>query len=94
MSDLKKLHHSFGIELVYNEIEWKMIIIQRKYINDAINRLGMESSKIVATPLDTNVKVTKSIEMSREEMNNYPFQQLVGSLMYLTVSTRQIYATP
>jgi hypothetical protein len=52
----------------------------------------MENSKEVSTPMDPNVKLSKEMcpktEKEKEEMTRCPYQNLIGSLMYLSVSTR------
>ena len=65
---------------------------QRKYIEDVLIRFGMENSKSVTTPLDNSIKLSKKMEpITKEEiseMKMIPYQSLIGSLMYLAVSTR------
>jgi hypothetical protein len=52
----------------------------------------MENSKEVSTPMDPNVKLSKEMcpktEKEKEEMTRCPYQNLIDSLMYLSVSTR------
>jgi len=47
----------------------------------------MENCKPVSTPMDGNAKLKRS-EPSDEVFERYPYQNLIGSLMYLAVSTR------
>lgn len=52
----------------------------------------MKNSKPMETPMDGNSKLSKEMEPSMEqeskEMKGVPYQSLIGSLMYLAVSTR------
>ncbi|XP_053958679.1 uncharacterized protein LOC128863506 [Anastrepha ludens] len=52
----------------------------------------MEECKPVATPANASIKLSKAMSPKTEEERNsaskLPFQNLVGSLMYLAVSTR------
>lgn len=48
----------------------------------------MQDCKPARTPLDTNVQLTKPSRANKKIMRQYPFQRLIGALMYLAVSTR------
>ena len=53
-----------------------------------MSRFGMENSKPVSTPLDPGTKLAKLDSCLKEELEEYPFRELIGSLMYLAVGTR------
>lgn len=62
---------------------------QCMYIQEILKRFGMEDSKPVGTPSDTSVKLT--IQMVNNETSiagKVPYQEAVGSLLYLTQATR------
>ncbi|XP_036341059.1 secreted RxLR effector protein 161-like [Rhagoletis pomonella] len=48
----------------------------------------MTECKPAKTPLETNFKIEKSTEFDEEVMARYPYQRLIGALMYLAVTTR------
>lgn len=52
----------------------------------------MVDCKPALTPLNSSIKLTKSMspkdEEERKEMSNKPYRSLIGSLMYLATSTR------
>lgn len=53
-----------------------------------MNRFGMQDSKAVSIPLDLSKKLTKPENTSKEEMDSYPYREIIGSLMYLSNGTR------
>lgn len=62
---------------------------QSNYIKEILERFGMQDSKPVKTPSDTSQKL--SVQMVTEEnslVGLVPYQEAVGSLLYLTQSTR------
>ncbi|KFD66840.1 hypothetical protein M514_20984 [Trichuris suis] len=48
----------------------------------------MQNCKPATTPLAPNLKLTKPLTVSKEEMLRFPYQMLIASLMYLAVATR------
>lgn len=92
MKDLGKLHCCLGIEFQQDSNSNSIFMHQKKYIDNTLNKFGMQDEKPVTAPLDGNIKLSKSIKPSTEdeinEMKNFPYQSLIGSLMYLAVSTR------
>ena len=92
MKYLGKLHYCLGIEFQQDPISKSIFMCQKKYIDDVLSKFGMQVAKPMVTPLDGNVKLTKEMEPSTEEesqeMKGVPYQSLIGSLMYLAVSTR------
>jgi hypothetical protein len=90
MKDMGQIKYCLGIE--FNVKKNKVTMSQKKYVDDLLKRFGMENSKEVSTPMDPNVKLSKEMcpktEKEKEEMTRCPYQNLIGSLMYLSVSTR------
>lgn len=69
---------NFGIELD-----------QEAYINDMLVRFGMENSKPVGTPSDTHEKLsTTMVTVETSLVGKVPYQEAVGSLLYLAQCTR------
>ena len=52
----------------------------------------MQNWKAVTAPLDNNVKITKDMcsetQQKKSEMKNFPYRQLIGSLISLSVAIR------
>lgn len=64
-------------------------IDQSHYVKQVIERFGMNGCKPVATPSDVNQKL--SVTMWSEEnslVGKVPYQELIGSLLYLSGATR------
>lgn len=59
-------------------------IHQEKYIDKILKKFNMEDCKTSVTPIEPNLKLLKSDKSE----NNLPYQQLIGTLMYLAVATR------
>ena len=70
----------------------KLWIHQRPYATDILSCFSMLDSKPVTTPMDPNVKLSKSqspqTDAEKEEMKNYPYLQATGALLYLALCTR------
>ena len=60
---------------------------QKKYTAEVIAKIKMETCKTSVTPLNGNEGLQKPID-AEDETGNFPYQSLVGSLMYLAVCTR------
>lgn len=88
MKYLGKINYGLGIEFVQNLNEGKIFMYQRKYTLDVLKRFGMENSKPVKTPLEVGIKLQKPDKVDQDEIKKFPYQRLIGSLMYLAVSTR------
>lgn len=59
---------------------------QEKFIDSILKRFNMISCKTSDTPMEVNLKLEKAVNDNCGE--TYPYQQLIGSLMYLSVLTR------
>ena len=86
MKDLGKIRHCLGFE--FTHAADKIFMTQTIQILQILKRFGMEDSRPVGTPIDSGAKLLKPENPSREEMEMYPFRELIGSLMYLAVGTQ------
>ena len=75
-----------GMELNYKKE--KLIISQKNCIKRLLNVYGMNDCNVVSSPIDANQKLNEDngSPSSDEKIRNY--QELLGRLMYLSVSTR------
>lgn len=62
----------------------KITVDQEQYVENLLRRFNMSDCKTAETPMEINLK----LEKSQNVCNDFPFRQLIGSLMYLAVSTR------
>ena len=71
-----------------------LFIDQEQYVEEVLQRFGMEDCKPSMTPLAVGGKLTKQGEgEEKEEASGVPYRPAIGSLMYLMVSTRPDLAT-
>ncbi|KPJ16606.1 Retrovirus-related Pol polyprotein from transposon TNT 1-94 [Papilio machaon] len=86
MRDLGKADLFLGMRLQQTEDD--ITLDQEGYIEKILARFDMQDCKPVSTPLIAGYRLTKPVETNYEPPNNIPYQELVGSLMYLAVCTR------
>jgi hypothetical protein len=79
MKDLGKLHHFLGMQ-VQRSVDG-MVLSQRQYMIDILDRAGMAECKPCTTPVDTTPKVSA---------NPSDYRSLAGALQYLTFTRPDI----
>lgn len=82
MKDIGKLKNILGLEISYEKNQLK--ITQRRYIQKALKKYNMENCKPISTPIEPYLKLEKSENCDK----NIPYQNLIGTLMYLAVASR------
>lgn len=92
MKDLGPIDQCLSIKFHQDrESNW-MSVSQEGLIKEIIQKFNMEDCKPALTPLDISKKLTKATSPKNEEehkkMLDKPYRSLIGSLMYLAVSTR------
>ena len=75
-----------GMDIIRDRTAHTISLVQRRLTNDLLDRHGMAECKPLSVPLSTAIKLTKDGEPLDTSVNNY--SQLIGSLMYLSISTR------
>lgn len=92
MKDLGEASSCVGLHITRNREEGKIFIDQSKYINAILAKFNMSDCKPVATPFDSNQKLSSDMspktEIEVQEMAKVPYQEAVGSILYLTQGTR------
>ncbi|KAG6616458.1 Integrase catalytic core protein [Phytophthora cinnamomi] len=84
MTDSGKCSFVLGIEVVDNA-DGSVTLSQARYINDILERFGMQDCKPAASPVDISMKLVSSDAMTKLDA---PFREAVGALMHLMTSTR------
>nr|GEZ22100.1 retrovirus-related Pol polyprotein from transposon TNT 1-94 [Tanacetum cinerariifolium] len=82
MSDLGRMRHFLGVEAIQSVDG--ILISQRRYAQEVLTRFGMKNSNAVKNPIVQGTLLSK--DEAGEEVDNTLYKQLVGSLMYLTVT--------
>ncbi|XP_026475639.1 uncharacterized protein LOC113380719 [Ctenocephalides felis] len=82
IKDLGKAKCCLGIRINY-EKDGSIILDQERYIDQLLNKFNMQDCKQAGTPMESDLKLS-----SGKIEQELPYQQLIGSLMYLAVMTR------
>ncbi|XP_065637550.1 uncharacterized mitochondrial protein AtMg00810-like [Quercus suber] len=86
MKDLGTLNYFLGLEVISSSDGY--YLSQAKYASDLLSKAGIIDNKIVSTPLEYNAKLTP---LDGEPISDAScYHQLVGSLIYLTVTRLDI----
>uniref|UniRef100_A0A2N9FPW0 Reverse transcriptase Ty1/copia-type domain-containing protein n=1 Tax=Fagus sylvatica TaxID=28930 RepID=A0A2N9FPW0_FAGSY len=82
MKDLGTLSYFLGLEVTSSSDGY--YLSQAKYASDLLSKAGLTDSKTVPTPLELNVKLNTTDSEPLSDATLY--RQLVGSLIYLTIT--------
>ncbi|KAM8701348.1 hypothetical protein ACLKA7_001844 [Drosophila subpalustris] len=88
MKDFGAVKTCLGIEFEQNKEKHQVFLSQEKYINAILKRFGMTDCKPALTPIESKSVLRRPDEPNEDEMRKYPYQNLIGSLMFLSVTTR------
>ena len=98
MTDLGELHHCLSIEFKRDRAARTITMSQKHFIEEVLERFGMQDCKPIGTPIDPKARLLKLTEeefkQCEGEMEGVPYKQAVGSLMYIMVGTRPDLAFP
>ncbi|UYV70364.1 hypothetical protein LAZ67_7002686 [Cordylochernes scorpioides] len=73
-----------GIENIKEDV--RLILKQENYINKILQKYNMQDCKHISTPLDPNTNLDNF--NSSKEVNKTQYQELIGSLLYLSTKSR------
>lgn len=92
MKDLGVVTSVLGMNIVRDLKCGTISIDQSHYITEILERFGMQDCHPVLSPMDINVKLSKdtcpNTVVDRNYMENIPYQEAVGSLMYAAQVSR------
>lgn len=87
MKDIGDVTSCLGMRV--SQTENSIEIDQERYILDILERFGMSECKPIGTPRDTHQKLsTEQVTDDNSLVGKVPFQEAVGSLLYLAQATR------
>lgn len=86
VNDLGELKHCLGMR--FERRNDGIYIQQEGYIKDILRTFGMLDCNPVSTPLDISVKLSKSNPWKEDDGRKPPYRELVGALLYLSITTR------
>jgi len=84
--DLGEAVTYLGINIYRDRGSRSISLVQQRMATDIINNFNLAESKAVTVPINGSVKLTK--EEGAPLSKDVPYQQLVGSLMYMSVCSR------
>ena len=87
MKDMGKLHFCLGVSIDYDAEKKCILMHQKQYILQMLERYGLMEAKTCATPFDTSVNLQKS-EKEVDTKNQANYQSQVGSLLYAAMAIR------
>ncbi|KAJ9536199.1 hypothetical protein OSB04_un000624 [Centaurea solstitialis] len=86
MKDVGKLHYFLGLEVLSDSSG--TYLCQAKYISDLLSKAALSDNKVASTPLEHNLHLAPNSGPPLQDPTRY--RQLVGSLVYLTVTRPDI----
>ena len=87
LRDLGEATNCLGLQISRNRKQGEIKLSHKNYILNLLKQYNMEDCKPVSTPL-SDLKPLLSSETPHEEKLVKPYQQLIGSLLYLAVTSR------
>lgn len=89
MDNRGELNWFLGIDFTrHNGSKYQMS--QKRYIEEILKRFGMSDCKLVKTPADKSINLTKATDSEHDQVKDFPCRQLVGSLIYLNATRPDI----
>ena len=85
MKDMGEIHYCLGMSM--QKCDGKLIMHQKQYIEQLLNRYGLRDANPVSTPADVNVTLQKHDGIS-QDVDAKLYQSMTGSLLYLAIGTR------
>lgn len=88
LKDLGPLRRCLGINVHRNRAKGIIELDQSDYIDSLLAKFGMEECRSVSTPMDMKSSSNGSPSQSNFNLDSIPYQNAVGSLLYLVQATR------
>ena len=87
MDDRGELKWFLGIDFSRNS-DGHYTMSQTRYTEDILRKFGMEPCKPTPTPAEKNLQLKQATAEENSKIEDYPYRQIIGSLMYLMTATR------
>ena len=92
MKDLGEAKMILGMDILRIRDEGRIWLMQEDYLGKIVKRFQMENSKQVSVPLAQHFKLcldqVPKTDSQRSEMQQIPYSNIVGSIMYSMICTR------
>ena len=86
--DLGEAKYFLGMSLDRDRQAKTLKMTQERLAIELVSRYGMRESKTKSVPLSTSIKLEQATEDNLLDREAFPYNELVGSLLYLSVCTR------
>src|SRR4051812_19652521 len=83
VKDLGPIKTIIGLAVTWDWQKKTITLLQPCYISTILECFRMENSALTATPLDTNIKLHRGTE----RMEDIPYAEVIGLLMYMAIGT-------
>lgn len=84
LKDLGDIRKCLGVNVSVNKSKKTITLSQSDYIDQVLQKFNMSQCKPIQTPMETKLHVSKG----ENYVGKFPYQQVIGCLMYLAVLTR------
>lgn len=84
MTDLNEMETYLGIHMQRNATDGTMEFSQKQYLGNVLKKFEMAECKSTATPMEVGVK----LDRIGSNPVNVPYRELIGCLMYVSLTTR------
>ena len=92
MQDMGEIQWFLKVKITRDRNKRSITLDQSLFARHILSRFNMTDCKTSPTPIDASTKITEldspSTPVEKAEMSSIPYNQAVGSLMYLMVGTR------
>lgn len=92
MKDLGAAQYCIGLHIIRDRENGTISLDQKGYIDIILERFNMSECNPVYTPMDASMKLTTDMspknDEEKSEMSSVPYQEAVGSILYLAQGTR------
>ena len=92
VKDMGEAAYTLGMQITRDKQAGVIELKQESFINAILQKFGMTDCNPVLTPMDANQKLHKGEVVitsgERDTLEGLPYQQVVGSIMYLMVCTQ------
>lgn len=85
VKDLGKAKYFLGLEI--HQDKNRIDLMQAGYVLGLLKQYGMDKCNLTAMPSEIR-RLLKYMELGSELGSEYPYRELIGSFMYLSVATR------
>ena len=89
ITDEGPVKHYLGVHIQRDRIRKTTTLDQKQYVEDVLERFGMQECKPVTTPAEPNTRLSKKDSPEKPDpKKTTEYREVVGSLQYLSVWTR------